>query len=313
MKRFIKLTIELMLTLVFVLSMCACNESRQVVPGEGEYRVFYINNQATEIKSMVCKPVKTAKAELVSELIGQMERNPESNELFTCVTSDVEILSALISDRTLTLNFSDKYNSLSPTREVLTRAAFVRTLTQVDGIDYVRFTINDEELYNRTGDIVGLMTGDMFIDNEGKEINTYDVATFILYYANDDGTGLISVSKTVEYSSSVALEKVVADQIMKGPDMGAAGKPTMNPDSQILNVTVKDGTCYINLDEAFLNQTYAVNPDVAVYSLVNSLTELNYINKVQILVNGESKVTYRDTMPLDEPFTRNLDLLEGEG
>lgn len=313
MKKYWILTIELMICAILALFMCSCQSADANAPKEGEYRVFFINKQATEIKSINYLPTSTDKADLVSELIVRMETNPDSKELFSCVNEDIDIESVLISDRTLIINFGEKYNNLSPTREVLTRAAFVRTLSQVDEIDYVKFQVNGEELYNRTGDVVGLMTGDMFIDNEGKEINTYDVGTFILYYANEDGTGLVSVSKTIEYSSSVALEKVVVEQIIKGPDFGDIGKPSVNPATQILNVTVKDGMCYVNLSEEFLNSTYAVNPNVAIYSIVNSLTELNYINKVQILINGESKAQFADVFSLDAPFNRNLDLLEGEG
>lgn len=313
MKKSFVLTIELLICVLLSSVLCACNGSSALTLEDGAYRVFYINKQGTEIKSINYMPQNTDKADLVSELIVRMETNPDSKELFTCITSDVEIESVLISDRTLTIDFSEKYNNLSATREVLTRAAVVRTLSQIEDIDYVRFTVAGEELYNRTGDVVGLMTGDMFIDNEGKEINTYDVGSFILYYANEDGTGLVSVNKTIEYSSSVALEKVVAEQIIKGPETPDEGNPTVNPSTQILNVTVKDGTCYVNLSEGFLTQTYTVNPNVTVYSLVNSLTELNNINKVQISVNGESEISFGDKVSLDEPFARNLDLLEGEG
>ena len=45
-----------------------------------------------------------------------------------------------------------------------------------------------------------------------------------------------------------------------------------------------------------------VSTEVAVYSIVNSLVELDNINKVQILVNGEVPSTFSNFT-----FERNLD------
>lgn len=61
----------------------------------------------------------------------------------------------------------------------------------------------------------------------------------------------------------------------------------INPETKIINILTKDGICYVNLDSSFLTVVNNVSTEVAVYSIVNSLVELDNINKVQILVNGE--------------------------
>ncbi|MBD5461192.1 MAG: GerMN domain-containing protein, partial [Lachnospiraceae bacterium] len=66
--------------------------------------------------------------------------------------------------------------------------------------------------------------------------------------------------------------------------------------------------CYVNLDQTFLTQIYNVTPDVTIYSIVNSLTELANIQKVQILINGESNLTYREIYAFTTIFERNLDI-----
>ena len=84
----------------------------------------------------------------------------------------------------------------------------------------------------------------------------------------------------------------------------------LDPNIKINTVTVRDGVCYVNLDGTFLSQTTNVSADVVIYSIVNSLVELSDINKVQFSVNGESEVTFKETMPLSEIYGRNLDILE---
>lgn len=75
------------------------------------------------------------------------------------------------------------------------------------------------------------------------------------------------------------------DYLLKGPDSDDA-KSVFPSGTKILNVTVTDGVCYVNLDSAFLKTPTGINSNVVLYAIVNSLTELDNINKVQILVDG---------------------------
>ena len=76
----------------------------------------------------------------------------------------------------------------------------------------------------------------------------------------------------------------------------------INPETKIINILTKDGICYVNLDSSFLTVVNNVSTEVAVYSIVNSLVELDNINKVQILVNGEVPPTFSNST-----FERYLD------
>ena len=121
-------------------------------------------------------------------------------------------------------------------------------------------------------------------------------------------TNLVAANRTLRFSSNIAMEKLVVEQLIKGPENPEL-YPTINPETKIVNVTVKDGICYVNLSEAFLTQTYQVTPEISIYSLVDSLVELPNVNKVQISVNGETAVTYQESISLTTVFERNLDLL----
>ena len=68
----------------------------------------------------------------------------------------------------------------------------------------------------------------------------------------------------------------------------------------------------MNLDNGFLGQGYDVTEAVPVYSIVNSLTGLPGISRVQILINGETDLVYRESIRFDTIFERNLDLVEEE-
>lgn len=62
-----------------------------------------------------------------------------------------------------------------------------------------------------------------------------------------------------------------------------------------------------------MNQPYNVTTDVTIYSITNSLVELSNVNKVQISVDGETNISYREKLSLNNLFERNLDMLESAG
>lgn len=85
------------------------------------------------------------------------------------------------------------------------------------------------------------------------------------------------------------MERVIVDNLIKGVD-DADAKSVIPSGTKLLNITVTDGVCYVNFDSSFMNIDSGIASDVILYSIVNSLTEMSNINKVQILVNGASSM-----------------------
>ena len=154
------------------------------------------------------------------------------------------------------------------------------------------------------------MAADTFIENAGNEINAYEKVNLRLYFANETGDRLVEENRrNVVYNSNISLEKLVVEKLVEGPTVEGA-YPTINPATKIISVTVQDGTCYVNLNDDFLNQPYNVVSDVTIYSITNSLVELSNVNRVQISINGETNLSYRENMSLNTVFERNLDIME---
>ena len=65
-----------------------------------------------------------------------------------------------------------------------------------------------------------------------------------------------------------------------------------------------------NLDEGFLNNTYTIDPKITIYAIVNSIVDGGASSQVQILVNGESDITYMGTVDLSKPLSRDQNLVE---
>lgn len=305
-----KNSIKLFLILsLLILGLCACGQKGKQEQGR-LYEIFYVNHEETAIFAGEYRTETTDHDALLRELIEQLGTVPEKLEYKVPLSGSLKLLGYSVTEDQLTLNFDEGYLTQSVTTEVLVRAAIVRTLTQIDGIRYISFQIKTEPLKDASGNVIGVMTADMFVDNAGNEINTYEKAKLTLYLANETGDRLEKVTRTVIYSSNISMEKLVVEQLIAGPQEGDKVYPVMNPDTRIVSVNTKDGICYVNLDNTFLTQIYNVNSEVTIYALTNSLVELPNVNKVQISINGDTNVSYKENISLSTVFERNLELVD---
>lgn len=274
-----------------------------------EIQLYYLNKDENALISQPYTMEAEEQSGQIQELLEKMQAVPERIDMKAPMRLGFQAVSYQLEGTQIVLKVDEAYRQLTPSTEILTRAAIVRNLTQIKGIDGVSFLVGEDPLTDLAGKPVGVMTADMFIDNQGSEINAYEQANIVLYFANEQGNALIEVNRLVIYNSNIAMERVVVDQLIAGPS-NTDSYPTINPAAKINSVTITDGTCYVNLDSAFLTQPYNVTPEVTIYSIVNSLAELSNVNKVQIMIDGETAVQYRDNISFENLFTRNLDLIE---
>lgn len=298
----------LLVLLVEVISLTGCGKQTEEVSGK-VYSVYYVNKDETKIFSNEYRTETEGKQELLEELLTQLSTNSEKMEYIAPLAGKFQVLHYTMDKQQLTIDFNEAYKELDSIKEILVRAAIVRTLTQIEDINYVSFTIQGEPLTDNAGVAIGTMSADMFIDNAGKEINTYEKVNLCLYFANEAGDRLVEENqRNVVYNSNISIEKLVLEKLIAGPASTDA-YPTINPATKIVSVNVKDGICYVNLNNDFLSQPYNVTSDVTIYSITNSLVELPNVNKVQISINGETAISYKESINLTSIFERNLDIM----
>lgn len=289
----------MLLMLLAVLTGCGTRE-----PETGKkISVYYVNTAETKVEVHDQYLNTKTPQEQLEETMTFLSTTPEKLEYKTPFDMGFQVLDYEVEDGKLVINVDKAYSELSVTTEVLVRAAVVRTLTQLSNVKYVTITVEGSQLYDNAGELVGWMNAEQFINNDGNEINTYELVKVKLYFANADGDKLIAAYREKHYSTNTPLERFVVEELIAGPSGQIEGLyPVINPETKIINILTKDGICYVNLDSSFLTVVNNVSTEVAVYSIVNSLVELDNINKVQILVNGEVPSTFSNST-----FERNLD------
>ena len=295
------------LLLAIPLLMAGCRKQQQV--DESGYQIWYINQDETCLKYENKELQSKNEEGLLREMMEVMRETPTDDELKPVIPEDVELLDFDFEHNQLYLDFSPEYKKMPKVYEVLCRAAIVRTLGQIDGVEYVDFQVNGEPLTDLEGKEIGLMNEDQFIENAGEEINAYKTADLTLYFSNKAGDKLVEQRVAMEYNSNISLKKLIVEQLIAGPPFEGA-YPTIPSETKLLNISIKDNICYVNLDEGFLGTGYNVIESIPVYSIVNSLIENTDAQKVQISINGETNRMFRESINFDTIFEKNEGLIE---
>lgn len=295
--------------LLSMLSGCASEEEAKYT-----YQIYYVNKSGTKVipAEYGTNTEKDDVKILLPELMEQLGGITGKPECAPPLSGEFKVTGYDLIEGQLNIDFDEKYIGQNPIMEVLNRAAIVRTLTQIEGINTVSFSIQGAPITDAQGVPIGAMMADSFIDNTGTEFSAYEKATLHLYFANETGDRLMEVTRNVLLNNNISMEKMVMDELIKGPDSEGPNMawPTINAETKIQTVTVKDGVCYVDLDKAFLTQTYNVTGEVIIYSIVNSMAELTNVNKVQISIDGETDIMFRENINLTTVFERNLDIVQ---
>ena len=291
MKRNRKLAVVICICLI--LSLClpfflsGCRKKKI----DSEMSVYYLNEDRTGLVKAPYETGKTAKGKKMTdkEICGMAEdiletlRKPSDKiENVPPIPNEVSVQKCELRGSILDIDFNKAYLKVNSLEEKLMRASIVCSLSEIEGVNAVLFTIDGESLKDSDGNSIGLMTEDK----------------------------LVPQKVSARYSSNLSKEKMIVEKLMQGPESGAY--PTINPNANLLGVTIKDDICYVNFDSTFLNGEYDILPKLTIYSIVNSLVEGTEATQVQITINGESKAKYMGTVDLSQPLKENLELVAAD-
>jgi len=298
MKRrwFVKFTCFLLLMLV------GCSDQdKESVDDDAQKYLYYLNAEESKLIQKEYEFQTADEDKQIEELIECLKEEPKDGDSLKLLPNDLAVNEWKLQDRVLWLDFDQEYYDMSAPTEVLVRAGLVRMFTQIAEVQYVGIMVDGKELENSKEESIGVMDAGSFVENSGKEVNAYQYVTMQLYFTDEKGAELIQEERKVYHSTNTLRERAVIEQLLKGPK-NSEYYPTVPSETKILGVTVVDGIGYVNLDETFLNSTLPVQPETVIESIVRSLTASCEITKVQIAVNGDTKVEFKESISLDQFF-----------
>ena len=158
-------------------------------------------------------------------------------------------------------------------------------------------------LTNGEGEEMGILRDTDFVfDADSLES---DEEYITLYFSDENGDSLTSEVRKIKVPKGEVMEKLVVSELLEGPKNGK-NLQVIPSGTKIISVETKEGVCFVNLSKEFITKHPGVTSAeiMTVYSIVNSLTELVNVNKVQFLIDGEIKELFNHIV-INEPLERD--------
>lgn len=304
MKSFRRIT-ALLLVVVMCFGLVGCRNSSS---SSGD-KIYYVRTDKVGISSVDYTFNSHDTDGQINEALEQLAQAPEDIDLMNALPAGVSVKNWELTESSINLYLVGDYDSLDIYTEILVRAAIVKTLVQIKGVKSVSFYVNNAPLTDSNDNSIGPMTADTFIEDFGQETDSLLSTNLTLYFASADGASVVAETREVYYSRNVSLDKLVIDQLLKGPKTeGLLSAIPTGTKLNSINIS-ENGVCIVNFDGTFETAITGVTENATVYSIVNSLTELDNIKQVQILVNGETPHISNVDVDLSEGVSRNEDII----
>ncbi len=154
-------------------------------------------------------------------------------------------------------------------------------------------------------------SGCMDFDNEDINVPSKDEKiNLTLYFPDKDGIYLHKEERITERGRG-KIEVLILDELFDGPENEKELTDSVFGDVEILSVTTKDGKCTVDLSEEFLkyNTGGSAKETFAIYSIVNSLCELENIDQVKINIEGDESAEFGGHFVFEDAFFDNQDIV----
>ncbi|MBR5650431.1 GerMN domain-containing protein [Pseudobutyrivibrio sp.] len=293
----------LIICILFTLGACGHKDK------SSQYKIYYVNTDKNGLTPVDYKYKSSDDADRISEALKALAKKTDSVDYMAAIPAGVDVDRWELDDQSLSLYLTGDYESLDVYTEILVRAAIVKTLTLIDGVESVSLFINDKPFTDASGEILGAMTSDTFIDDFGQETDSLLSTELTLYFASADGLSLVPETRQVYYSRNLSPEKLIIEQLLNGPDSSEL-LASLPADTKLNSISISEnGVCIVNFDATFETAISNVTENVTVYSIVNSLTEVDSIKQVQILVNGDVPHLSNLEVDISAAISRNEDII----
>ena len=238
--------------------------------------------------------------------MSEMNYSKATNEAMPIKPSDVEIEQVIYNNdnRELQITFSDEYLSMNNITEALYRTAMVRTLSQIQNVSYISFYVGDKPVTLSSGVVLNNMTSSQYVTTDSDKMYEYSMITTTLYFADKKSNKLVRYSDDIAYTKEKSMEELIVNKLIEGTDNSEL-RNTIPSNAKLLGISKNGDVCFVAIENLFANELKTPE-DLTIYSIVNSLCELEDTNKVRFVIVGNEPVNNINYVD----FTYNADIVK---
>ena len=276
---------------ILLFSACAPREENAAL---NEFLLYYpvlqlkeaAGKDAVVSRSVVIDAAESmTEKELAEELLRQLFHEVADDTVGPPVPPGTVLQDLSISGQLAQVDFSSQYTRLSGIELTLADYCVTLTLTQIPGVNAVSITCDGRALPHRETTL--LTAADPLLGISEDTLRPIAVA---LYFRDKETGGLRAEQRVIALFEGQSRTNAVIDALLGGPEDSTSLEPVLEEGFIVLSTQVEEGICYLNLP----SDTVFHDGDArqAMDSLVASLCSLDFVEKVQIVLDGELAETF---------------------
>ncbi|MDR1531676.1 MAG: GerMN domain-containing protein [Clostridiales bacterium] len=274
----------------------------------------YFFNPITNKLEPETRNIKTGdNGQAAIDVLNMLYEGPKTQALVKIAPEETSIKEVSIKGDELLLEFTEGYYALKPMDELLFKASLVYTLTELHFVRSVHIYVEGQELLKNDGTPYGLLTrGNVYLAPVISP-DKVDLQTIKLYFADIKINRLAPEGRMVQVNPDQPREKYVMEQLLAGTTQSGLSN-VIPPETKIISVKTDEGICYVNLSADFISKQSG-SPEIvrlSVYSIVNSLTELGNVKKVQFWIDNKVVEGFSGIFDLSKQIDRDESVIRGE-
>lgn len=280
----------LCLALILLFVACKSEPSSQKKPS---FTMYFINDAISTDGSVFCTIQESLDASqlTVQEAIDLYRRTSVPTGASSAIHPSWSLEGATMEENTVYLSFRGR--KLSDLQTYLSAASLTKTLSQLSGVEEVCLQLPGQ------AEPICLSASNVLLEDTAMLPQKESI---VLYLPDASGRYLTKYTQTVEAMETVEKPKYVLQRLI---ELSAIPKGT-----ELTEISVENGLCKVELSSAFVEnmQRSFAKERLAIYSIVNSLTELSEITTVDIWIE-DTPLDQLYFMDLPAGLERNEDLL----
>lgn len=248
-------------------------------PTGGQLLTLYFADATGRLYVPVQRRAAVADNQVAQAAIREMLAGPR-NGLGRLLLPDAQLIGLQIADGTATVNFDRQPTSAGDNRGMY---AIVFSLTHLPDIQRVQFQVNGQNIgVNGDGPIARPTLNPVNPDNLPFDVHQTEFLP--LYFLSADGQHDIRIIRMVPKTAQVA--EATVRQLLAGPESYGLPLQRVIPQGvELRSIRLASGTITVDFTQPFAQAT---DRAAAVRTLTESLTTLNGVSGVSILVEGRA-------------------------
>ena len=161
---------------------------------------------------------------------------------------------------------------------------------------------SDNNIENLTNEILEYVPEQELSDDEIRK------TIISLYFKNIETNSLVAEAKCIDVKELYKEPYSYLINILIAGPKNAKLESAIPEGTKVNSCTLKGNTLYVDLSKEFIDNAPSgiEEESMIIYSIVNTLTELNEVSEVKFLINGEENLQFKDgKINFKETFIKN--------